>query len=53
MFKKLIIGFTAAAFLAGCATPRGEATRSQRVILHNRPNGEWIVADLCPNNNFI
>ncbi len=31
MFKKLITGFTAAAFLAGCATtptPRGEATRS-------------------------
>jgi hypothetical protein len=28
MFKKLIIGFTAAAFLAGCATPRGEATRA-------------------------
>ncbi len=30
MFKKLITGFTAAAFLLGCATPlpRGEATRS-------------------------
>ncbi len=28
MFKKLITGFAAAAFLAGCATPRGEATRS-------------------------
>ena len=27
MFKKLIAGFMAAAFLAGCMTPRGEATR--------------------------
>ena len=27
MFKKLITGFMAAAFLAGCTTPRGEATR--------------------------
>ncbi len=27
MFKKLITGFMAAAFLAGCMTPRGEATR--------------------------
>jgi len=28
MFKKLMTCFTAAAFLAGCAVPRGEATRS-------------------------
>lgn len=28
MFKKLIIGFAAAAILAGCATPLGEATRA-------------------------
>ena len=27
MFKLLITGFMAAAFLTGCATPRGEATR--------------------------
>jgi len=27
MFKKLFTGFMAAAFLAGCMTPRGEATR--------------------------
>jgi len=27
MFKKLFTGFMAAAFLAGCITPRGEATR--------------------------
>ncbi len=28
MFKNLITGFAMAAFLVGCATPRGEATRS-------------------------